>query len=61
MPTVEAWLQAAREDVTRLSRPDVRPVLDALAQAVTVLRRADWNPDAARDGGRASAKAGVRD
>ena len=48
MPTIEAWLQSAADDVTRRSKTDARPVLEALAQAVQVLRRADWNVDASR-------------
>ena len=48
MPTIEAWLQSAADDVTRRSKADARPVLEALAQAVQVLRRADWNVDASR-------------
>ena len=49
MPTIEAWLQGAADDVTRASKPDVRPVLEALAQAAQTLRKADWNADASRD------------
>jgi hypothetical protein len=52
MPTIEAWLKGAVDDVTRSSQPDVRPVLEALALAATALRRADWNSDASRDGAR---------
>ena len=49
MPTIEAWLKGAVDDVTRSSQPDVRPVLEALALAAGALRRADWNSDASRD------------
>jgi hypothetical protein len=49
MPTIEAWLQGAVEDVSRSSKSEVRPVLEALAQAGAALRRADWNADASRD------------
>ncbi len=49
MPTIEAWLQGAIDDVVRSSLPSVRPVLEALGQAAAALRRADWNADASRD------------
>ena len=49
MPTIEAWLQSAADDVMRASKPDVRPVLEALAQAAQALRKANWNADASRD------------
>jgi hypothetical protein len=52
MPTIEAWLQGAIDDVVRSSLPSVRPVLEALAQAAAALRGADWNADASRDEGR---------
>jgi len=48
VPTIEAWLQGAIDDVTRASRQDVRPVLEALAHAAQALRDAEWNTDAAR-------------
>ena len=38
MPTIEAWLQGAVDDVARSSQPGVRPVLEALAQAAAALR-----------------------
>ena len=49
MPTIEAWLQSAADDVMRASKPDVRPVLEALAQAAQALRKANWNADASGD------------
>jgi hypothetical protein len=52
MPTIEAWLQGAVADAARSSREGVGPVLEALAQACSAIRRADWNADAARDGDR---------
>jgi len=55
MPTIEAWLQGAVDDVTRSSQSSVRPVLEALAQAAAALRRANWNADATRDDDRAVA------
>ena len=49
MPTIEAWLQGAIDDVMRSSQLGVRPVLETLGQAAAALRRADWNADASRD------------
>lgn len=57
MPTLEAWLQGAVDDVMRSSRPGVRPMLEALAEAGATLRRADWNADASRDEQRPDARA----
>jgi hypothetical protein len=54
MPTIEAWLQSAVDDVTRSTQSGVRPVLEALAQACAALRRADWNADASRDESRSA-------
>ena len=49
MPTPETWLLSAVADATRHGGDDVRPVLEALAKAVTALREAGWNADAAHD------------
>jgi hypothetical protein len=49
MPTPEAWLQSAVTDATRHGGDAVRPVLEALAKALTVLREAEWNAHASRD------------
>ncbi len=45
--TVDAWLQAALADAERRGLPDLKPLLETLARATTVLRGADWNDDAA--------------
>jgi hypothetical protein len=41
--TVDSWLQAALADAERRALPDLKPLLEALARATTVLRGADWN------------------
>ena len=43
--TVDSWLQAALADAERRALPDLKPLLEALARATTVLRGADWNED----------------
>ena len=50
MPTIDAWLQAALASAERDGHAGTRPVLEALAAAVTALRTASWNADAAGDG-----------
>ena len=44
--TPEDWLESARADAEQRGLPDLRPMLDALAQTAAVLRDADWNDDA---------------
>jgi hypothetical protein len=43
---VAAWLQNAVADAERRGLPDLRPLLENLAQATAFLRSADWNDDA---------------
>ena len=45
--TVDSWLQAAIADAERRGLPELKPLLEALARATTLLRGADWNEDAA--------------
>lgn len=40
---VEAWLRAALEDAERRGLPELKPLLEGLAQATITLRAADWN------------------
>jgi hypothetical protein len=47
MPTIDAWLHAAIASVERDAHTGARPILQALAAAVTALRAAPWNADAA--------------
>ena len=44
--TIESWLQAAIADAERRGLPDLKPLLEALARAMKLLRDADWNEDA---------------
>ena len=45
--TLDEWLVAARTDADRHGRPELKPLLDALADATRVLRAASWNRHAA--------------
>ena len=45
--TVDSWLQTALADAERRGLPDLKPLLEALARATTVLRGGDWNDDLA--------------
>jgi len=40
--TVDAWLKAAIEDAERRGLPELRPMLEALAQATRALRSAPF-------------------
>jgi hypothetical protein len=52
IPTsVDRWLRAAVEDAERRGLPELRPLLEGLAQATVALRSADWN-DTMPGGGR---------
>jgi hypothetical protein len=42
--TVDAWLQASLADADRRGLPELRPLLEALAQATRALRAADLLP-----------------
>lgn len=44
--TVSDWLELTRKDIETKRRPDLAPLLESLAQAMRVLRDADWNEDA---------------
>ena len=43
--TVAAWLEQAIRDAENRGLPSLRPLLEGLARATTVLRAADWNRD----------------
>ena len=45
--TLDDWLVAAKTDADRRGLPDLKPLLDALADATRVLRAASWNRRAA--------------
>ena len=44
--SVEGWLAAALADADRRGLPELKPFLEALAQATHALRAADFNEDA---------------
>jgi hypothetical protein len=44
--TIKLWLEQAIQDADRRGVPALRPLLEALARATSVLRNADWNGDA---------------
>jgi hypothetical protein len=44
--TIESWLQAAIADAEKRGLPALKPLLEGLAQATRMLRRADFNDDA---------------
>ncbi len=46
-PDVAGWLKSAVDDAERRGLPELKPMLESLAQAMAVLRAADWNEDAA--------------
>ena len=41
--TIESWLKAAIADAEQRGVPELKPLLQALAQATTVLRQANLN------------------
>ena len=41
--TLDDWLVAAKTDADSRGRPELKPLLDALADATRVLRAAGWN------------------
>ena len=46
MITIDSWLQAAIADAEKRGLPELKPLLEGLAQATRALRRADFNDDA---------------
>ena len=45
--TRDDWLAAAKMDADRRGLPELKPLLDALADATRALRAASWNRHAA--------------
>jgi hypothetical protein len=43
---IDSWLEAAIEDAERRGLPELKPLLEGLAQATRALRAADFNDDA---------------
>ena len=44
--SVDRWLESAVADAERRGLPELKPLLEALAQATRALRSADFNDDA---------------
>lgn len=44
--TIAEWLAAAMTDAEKRGLPELKPMLDGLAQATERLRAASWNDDA---------------
>ena len=40
---IDAWLQSAVADAERRGLPELKPLLEALAKSVAVIRAADFN------------------
>ena len=49
--TIKSWLEMATHDAERRGLPELKPLLEALANATSALRTADWNADATGDPG----------
>lgn len=41
--TIDAWLKDAHDDADRRGLPELKPLLDALAQSTRALRAADFH------------------
>jgi hypothetical protein len=46
---IDAWLQSAVADAERRGLPELKPLLEALAKTVAVVRAADFNVSASSD------------
>jgi hypothetical protein len=44
--TIEAWLELTLADAERRGLPEMKPLLEGLAQSMRTLRRAAFNDDA---------------
>ena len=54
--SVDRWLHAAVDDADRRGLPELRPLLEGLAQATIALRAADWNDTLQGGGGEEGAR-----
>ncbi len=50
---VGAWVRAAVADAERRGLPELKPLLEGLAEATTGLRKAEWNEKLPGSGGEA--------
>ena len=46
--TIDTWLAMAIADAERRGLPELKPLLESLAQAMRALREANFNEDASR-------------
>jgi hypothetical protein len=49
MMKIDAWIQNAMADAERRGLPELKPLLEALAKTVAVVRAADFNVSASPD------------
>jgi hypothetical protein len=56
---IDAWLSAAIADAERRGLPQLRPLLEGLAQSTRQLRAAGWNDYVPADGRRLTADGGA--
>jgi hypothetical protein len=49
MMKIDAWFQNAMADAERRGLPELKPLLEALAKSVAVVRAADFNVNASPD------------
>ena len=47
---VREWAETAIADAERRGLPELRPLLESLAQSLAILRAADWNVSSPGDG-----------
>jgi hypothetical protein len=52
---IEAWLRTATADAERRGLPELKPLLETLAQSTRRLRAAEWNSYVPADGRRLTA------
>jgi|WetSurMetagenome_2_1015567.scaffolds.fasta_scaffold676770_2 hypothetical protein len=50
---VGAWLRRALEDAERRGMPELKPLLESLAESTVSLRKAEWNEQVASPAGAA--------
>ena len=41
--SIDTWLTSAMSDADRIGLPDLKPLLESLAESTRALRAADWN------------------
>lgn len=56
---IDAWLQAAIADAESRGLPELKPLIEGLAQSTRQLRTAEWNDYVPADGRRLTADGGA--